>query len=210
MSYDSHYQEVRKVIRGKERVLLIPSNWLKSRQQALLPELRTLGVSPYCHAYVYGRNTQSCVAPHQNKPTIIALDLKEFFGSITPRQVFSALRGHRFSERKASEITALCTYHDTLPFGAPTSPIISNLVFWPCDMHIGISLHNLGFVYTRYADDLIISTDQQDIGYDAPIRMIENILLRYGFKLNETKTRVNPSRALGEPLSYPVALSVPA
>lgn len=54
----------------------------------------------------------------------------------------------------------LCVLDDRLPQGAPTSPALSNAVYAPVDAAIANVIHNQhreDIVYTRYADDIIIT-----------------------------------------------------
>ncbi len=58
-------------------------------------------------------------------------------------------------------ILDLITVDGTLPIGFPTSPPISNACLTPFDDDLSRHCHNDNLVYTRYADDLIISGDDR-------------------------------------------------
>lgn len=202
MSYDNHYRIETRTIRGKERTLIIPDNWLKQKQREELEELMTLPVNKYNHGYVHGRSTLTALAPHYGCAAMIKLDLKEFFGSITPKQIFSALRGCRFSEKEASRLIELALYRNKLPFGGVLSPLLSNIVFFPVDIELSRLAHYHNLSYTRYADDLMFSSLTQDIGYDDIVKQVNQTIYRFGFSLNQSKTRYNPKRVLGLPVVY--------
>ncbi len=57
--------------------------------------------------------------------------------------------------------------NDSLPIGYPSSPVISNVVMFGLDKKIENILDNRGkygrAIYTRYADDLVISTDKKNV-----------------------------------------------
>jgi hypothetical protein len=56
-------------------------------------------------------------------------DMKNFFPYISHHQVFEVFRRNDFSPDVSHILTKLTTYKEGLPQGAPTSPIIANLVF---------------------------------------------------------------------------------
>lgn len=85
-----------------------------------------------------------------------------------------------------------------LPQGAPTSPMLSNIVMYKVDEEITKTAHNMGIVYTRYADDLIFSTKSTNYDRESAaslIRDIYKILGRYGFSPNLAKTKVVSPRS---------------
>ncbi len=78
-----------------------------------------------------------------------------------------------------------------LPQGAPTSPMLSNLVLAPIDAHIQATAEKYAAVYTRYADDLVLSFS---IGpkerAEEVLSSVRRILGVHGFVLNRKKTRI--------------------
>jgi RNA-directed DNA polymerase len=78
-----------------------------------------------------------------------------------------------------------------LPQGAPTSPMLSNLVMAPIDAHIQAMAEKYAAVYTRYADDLIFSFSSGPKGQaEVVLSSVRRILGNYGFVLNRKKTRI--------------------
>ena len=61
----------------------------------------------------------------------------------------------------ATLIAQLTCYNGKLPQGAPTSPIISNLICQILDYKIIILCKKYRLTYTRYADDLTFSTNNK-------------------------------------------------
>ena len=75
--------------------------------------------------------------------------------------------------------------------GSPTSPALSNFVFWQTDQRISALCKKMDVNYSRYADDMIFSGSIRDIPSTAGfIRVVENILAENGFHLNQSKTRI--------------------
>src|SRR5205823_9973041 len=58
----------------------------------------------------------------------------------------------------AITLAQLCTYNGRLPQGAPTSPILSNMICFKMDREILALARAHRCTYTRYADDITIST----------------------------------------------------
>lgn len=85
-----------------------------------------------------------------------------------------------------------------LPQGAPTSPLLSNLVMTQFDMKMGEIAQQEGLVYTRYADDLYLSTINKNFNRKKALSIIKQIydLLRaFKFKPNYAKTKISSPRA---------------
>lgn len=78
-----------------------------------------------------------------------------------------------------------------LPQGAPTSPMLSNLVARHIDEAVqAIAEHNDG-VYTRYADDLVLSfTTGPKSRLVGILSEVRTIIGKSGFTMNRKKTRV--------------------
>jgi RNA-directed DNA polymerase len=79
-----------------------------------------------------------------------------------------------------------------LPQGAPTSPMLSNLVTKELDASLYDYAQENGFVYTRYADDIAFSASvlppQKSIGRLK--REIVSLIRKRGFRENSEKIRV--------------------
>jgi len=134
---------------------------------------------------------------HKWKSFIIKLDIQDFFPSISRDRVFGLFyRSFDFSYEVSDLLAWICTYKNQLPQGAPTSPMIANLIARRLDYRlIGLlkKLNELNpannFSYSRYADDLTISFSKI-VNTDNLINIVNNILQQEGFILNTRKIRV--------------------
>ena len=83
--------------------------------------------------------------------------------------------------------------NDNLPIGFPTSPVVSNFSFYKYDLLIKSYSDKNGYVYTRYADDILISSDDY-LDKEIITKEITNIFERNGanYKLNKDKTKILP------------------
>ena len=159
-------------------------------------------------AYIEHRCTVDAVKRHQSNQSkwFAKLDLHDFFGSTTLDFVMSMFSMvFPFSEvvkipegksqlRKALELAFL---DGGLPQGTPISPLITNVMMIPIDFKLSKSFRDYGkqqFVYTRYADDFIISSK-----YDFDIHKVEKLVVdtlkSFGapFSINASKTRYGSS-----------------
>ena len=91
------------------------------------------------------------------------IDLKDFFPSISFYRIKSSLKNLGLDQDTALSIANLSTLHNVLPQGAPTSPILSNIICKKLDY----KFRNLAFknncVYTRYSDDITFSTNKYGV-----------------------------------------------
>jgi RNA-directed DNA polymerase len=85
-----------------------------------------------------------------------------------------------------------------LPQGAPTSPMLANLVMRGADDALAAVARSFDVTYTRYADDLTFSTASKNFDRDKAgdlIQHVYRILGRFGLEPNLAKTQVIPPRA---------------
>lgn len=89
------------------------------------------------------------------------MDISNFFPSVT-RQVVQDTwqRCFDFPPPVARLLARLTTHQEVLPQGAPTSPGLGNLVFWDCEGAVVENIRELGFVYTRFVDDVVVSSQE--------------------------------------------------
>ena len=95
---------------------------------------------------------------HKGKKYKFQTDLKSFFDKISNKQVHQMLILRGFGKDVSSLITQLTTYKGSLPQGTSTSQILANLVFLSTDEKINAYCIENNLHYTRYVDDLTISS----------------------------------------------------
>ena len=79
---------------------------------------------------------------------------------------------------------------ESLATGACTSPALANLVSRSLDRRIQGYTTKAGWVYSRYADDLVFSSKEEEASPHRLIRGISSLITDEGFVVNEDKTRV--------------------
>ncbi len=187
---------------GRLRVINAPDNRLKMLQRKLAPLLDQLyRVRNPVHGFVAGRSVKSNAEAHANRRYVINLDLKDFFPSITENRIHGLLRSLGVDSRVSEIVARLCCYQGHLPQGAPTSPVLSNMICYRLDTVLLKVAKAARAIYTRYADDITFSTFQPPSGlFDtaippsgrfAPEALATNLRVAVtsnGFAINPDKT----------------------
>lgn len=155
--------------RGGSRTLLVPERRLKFLQRRTLILLTNLySVRAPVHGFVKERGAITNANEHQKRTYLLNIDTKNFFDVISRRRVHGVLVSFGIDEDVADAICAICVTRNQLPQGAPTSPIISNMIAYRLDRELMsfAKLHRLR--YTRYADDISFSSYTQPVAlFDA-------------------------------------------
>jgi hypothetical protein len=143
---------------GGTRTISAPDPQLKTLQRLILRRvLGGLAAHPAACGFEAGQSIVTNALPHVGKSVIVKLDVKDFFGSTTAARVEAYLRLIGWDAESAALLVRLCTYNGSLPQGAPTSPRLSNLVNFRLDSRLAGAAESIGCAYTRYADDLTFS-----------------------------------------------------
>lgn len=171
---------------------------------------------------------------HIGAAWVLKLDIKHFFESISERQVYKVFWSLGYRKQVAFYLTRLCTrvlpassdkrlqrrikrwqpgcpreflngrIVGHLPQGAPTSPMLANLVCIGLDAELQKIASREGLTYTRYADDMVFSGDIVNRGAAITItREVSTVVGHYGFGINVQKTNIvkNGSRKIVTGLS---------
>lgn len=175
----------------KKRWIEAPDDLLKSIQEEILHNVwYKMAATKFAHGFIHGKSIVSCAKEHTGKKFVLKLDLKNFFPSITREMVYGAMYSELSPENAKILIPAieLCLMDGRLPQGAPTSPAISNIVCKPLDLVLYGIANKFGLTYTRYADDLIFSGNDDEIYKVIPI--IKATIVKFGLIVNEKKVKV--------------------
>jgi retron-type reverse transcriptase len=180
---------------GKSREILQPCRELKALQAWVLRNiLDKLTPTPFATAYVKGKSLFHNVSPHSANRYFLCLDLEDFFPSISDERVRNIFRLIGYSWRASYFLSAICTCNGGLPQGGVTSPALSNLAAAKLDRRIAGFTSRRNIVFTRYADDITLSSNNPRVLCKAQptvMRIIQN----ERFKVNAEKTKmVGPRR----------------
>ena len=146
---------------GKPRLISAPDRRLKILQRKLAPLLDQLyQVRNPVHGFVPARSVKTNAAAHGRRRFVITLDLQDFFPTITENRIRGLLRSLEVDRRVAEIIGRLCCVNNHLPQGAPTSPVLSNMICYRLDTVLLQVAKSARAIYTRYADDITFSSHQ--------------------------------------------------
>lgn len=189
---------------GGTRTICAPSGDLKNLQSKLalaLEEYQNLmraegkTVSNISHGFEKGKSIITNSKIHRNKRFVLNLDLQDFFSSFHFGRVagyFEKNKDFLLPHDVAVIIAQITCYNGCLPQGAPTSPIITNMICQILDMRVLRIAKKYKLDYTRYADDLTFSTNCSGFidTQDSFISELSDVISKAGFSINENKTRL--------------------
>lgn len=155
-------------------------------------------------AYVHGRSTIDSVKRHQQNKSrwFLKTDMRHFFPSTSPEFLmkmlcmtfpFCAFIEDDWGNRELLEkALSLCFLNGGLPQGTPTSPMLTNALMIPIDHAISKMCHEYQphLCYTRYADDILISSEYSFKWTDVQNKLIAIFnSFEAPFSLHPDKTR---------------------
>lgn len=190
---------------GGVRTITAPKDELKFIQRQLLCFLEKNYLFLDCqHGFIKGKSCVSNAACHVGKRFVLNGDIENFFDNIH----FGRIRGaflnkpFSFSNEVATTIAKIVSYNKKLPQGAPTSPLISNIICYSMDKRLNYLAKKNNCRYSRYADDITFSTDAESFPKEIAIFKdgktyfsnkvigIINGGFGNGFVFNDKKTRL--------------------
>ncbi|GAA5565829.1 hypothetical protein Asch03_03369 [Acinetobacter schindleri] len=145
---------------------------------------------------------------HTNKNLVLNIDIKDFFTSIKFNRLVGFLIQNKYfelNEEVAFTIARIATFRENddvigyLPQGSPCSPVISNLFTSMLDSRLVKLCKKNKCIYTRYADDITISTNLKSFPENILTIVNDRIILddrlkrqfeAFGFNINNKKTRI--------------------
>lgn len=143
----------------KYRDLLIPRYRLKTIQKRISQLLHNTQFPTYMFGSIRGRNHIMNARQHLTQTYFLTVDLFKFFPYINHHHVFNMFRQHEFSADVARILTKLTTYKKSLPQGAPSSPVIANLVFLPTAKELNSFTKANNIIFSCFLDDLSFSSN---------------------------------------------------
>ena len=194
-----------RVISSPKSKLRVAQSWL---QQNILSKIE---LHEAATAFRPGASILHNAMPHLHQAIVIRLDLKDFFPSIGFWRVKGLFHSFGYSEGVATILALLATEaprvavkldgaairyvavgQRQLPQGACTSPAITNILCRHMDKRLSGLAKASGYIYTRYADDCVFSTEQSQppIGLGKFLHRVRQVITDEGFEVKEEKTMV--------------------
>lgn len=145
---------------GGTRRISAPDETLRDLQRLVLRRvLDRLRAHPCATGFERGHSIVTNALPHVGRGIVLRTDIRDFFGSTSKKRVEKYFRKIGWNREAAGVLARLCTHNGGLPQGAPTSPRLANLVNYRLDAALYTAAARRGVVYTRYADDITLSSD---------------------------------------------------
>ncbi|GAB7140296.1 reverse transcriptase family protein [Deferribacterales bacterium RsTz2092] len=203
---------------GRKRQITAPDPQLLKVQKwinkfILMQESKNIPTS--VTAYKKGTSPLKNAQQHLAARFLIKSDIQDFFINISERQVYKVFRSFGYNPLLSFEMARLTTiagrkqvkspkkysiYSESiksrhLPQGAPTSPMLANIVCKSMDYELEKLAVEKNLTYTRYSDDIVFSSYQKNISRSEAkdiIKEIRSVLHMHGFKQNPKKTTYVP------------------
>ncbi|WP_132475877.1 reverse transcriptase family protein [Rhodococcus sp. SMB37] len=203
-----HYRIWHRTKRDGVRVIEAPKPRMRETQRRLLHRLvGKIPAHPAARGFVPGSSPAAFAWPHTDRCTVLRIDLRRCFETITLRRVRGVFDRAGYPPRIARLLAELCTtttpvdvLHGVtsahaallrdrhLPQGAPTSPHLANLVLRSLDRRLDGYARRNDLRYTRYGDDLALSGDTLDV--DRTLWMVVRVVSAEGFVVHPDKLRI--------------------
>jgi len=193
---------------GGFREISAPKPQLKRLQYWILENiLNKVTVSKETHGFVTKKSIVTNALPHLQKAVVINCDLENFFPTLSYPRIKGLFKSLGYSAEVATvlailtteaeqkevnldgEILYLYTGQRYLPQGAPSSPMITNLICRKLDKRMSGIAKTLEFTYTRYADDMTFSSNSYE-KINKMMFWIKGITKEEGFILHPKKTKI--------------------
>lgn len=188
---------------GKDRTISRPNKKIKEIQKQLASLLNDVFWSQTpVHGFCKGRSIVTNAKQHLEKTNIFNIDLENFFDTIHFGRIKYLFKSSPFNlpTVPATILANVCCFENKLPQGAPTSPILSNMICYNLDKELKHLAKSGRAIYTRYADDITfsfnckISNVQNKIVETSPALKcsagLVEIINRNGFSINQAKVRL--------------------
>ena len=168
---------------GQFRTIAQPAQEVKVLQYWVMKKiLSKFEIHAAAKAYCHGLSIVDNARPHTRGQFLLKMDFKDFFPSLKARDFGVFLKRSKLA-LDAAEIETLCrilfwmpkgTHDLCLSIGAPTSPMLSNILMMKFDRGISAFCAAHNAAYTRYADDLTFSADRS-----RTLQLVEKAVLNF-------------------------------
>ena len=191
---------------GGVRNISAPANAIKILQSKLNQVLQAVYQPRFSvYGFTRQRNIRGNALVHARQRYVFNIDLEDFFPSIN----FGRVRGlflskpYELPAEVATVLAQICCFNDQLPQGAPTSPVLSNMICSRMDGELQRLAKKHRCYYTRYVDDISFSTSlpkfpenlgiraASDSGANVTVGLeLDQVVTQNGFQIDDAKVRL--------------------
>ncbi len=187
---------------NKVRLISAPDQRLKILQRKLAETLNKIyRPRKPVHGFVADRSVKTNALSHLHRRFVVNVDLADFFPTIAENRVQGLFNSLGVDSRVADIVARICCNNGHLPQGAPSSPVISNMICFRLDKQLMAIAKDARCIYTRYADDITFSSHQPPVGLfeatlppsgrfapDLLVPKLRDAFQSNGFTINTDKT----------------------
>ncbi|WP_299626387.1 retron St85 family RNA-directed DNA polymerase [Pelagibius sp.] len=182
---------------GGIRVIEHPSRELKAIQRWIVKTiLRHLPIHDCATAYKEGASIKYNAERHRRTNFTTRFDFLGFFPSFRQERIELFLEQQSadfdlgLSDGDISFIGNILCRHGRLTIGAPSSPAVTNVMMYSFDRQFAALCSERKLVYTRYADDLFVSSREPNSlgGLEDEIRRVNRGIDHLALRINHRKT----------------------
>jgi len=170
------------------RLIEHPRSELKQVQSRLNRLLQRVDLPPFFHGCFRDTSIKSNAEPHLNEGWYLGLDIADYYGSIRPPKVYSALRELGAAPNVARLIVRITTVNHHVPQGAPTSPIIAAFAMLRMARRIDRLIQTFGGRLTIYGDNISVTAKRDMRRYS---NTVERIVNEEGFRIRPAKKLIS-------------------
>ena len=154
--------------------------------------------SEVVHSYIKQRSVLTAVTAHAGHSAFFLTDIKSFFPNITTADVERVLSRDKELipvsdfDSYIPFCARLMTWNESIPVGFPSSPQLSNGFLFEFDNALLAFTESRGLTYTRYSDDIIISSDEKEalLSLRDSIQELLHTHASHRLFINADKTRI--------------------
>lgn len=188
---------------GEYRIINSPNKELKNIQKKLAYVLALIyKVKPSAYGFIYKKNIIENAKQHTKRKTILNIDLENFFNQIHFGRIKGMLikKPYEIGSEAAIVIAQISCLKGRLPQGAPSSPVLTNMICSPLDTQLTRLAKKYELRYTRYADDITFSTYRNEFPKKIVFGELNDLNLgselldllnKNSFKVNDKKIFLN-------------------
>ena len=182
------------------RTIAQPAREVKVLQYWVMEHvLKSLFVHPAATGYRKGSNIADNAQRHIHGRFLLKLDFKDFFPSLKAKdfKVYAAQHVPTLTGDEVEALTRILFWKPRgtnglhLSIGAPSSPLLSNILLGEFDEMVAALCSDIGTSYTRYADDLSLSTNDP-----LALRWVEEGVISICRGLSTPTLVINPAKTV--------------
>lgn len=200
LSGDSRYKKIVKAKpNGEERIVYNPNKLVRKIQRRI--KNRIFKEIVEWPDFVFGSIPKkegklatdyvACAGKHNNSKSILKIDVKSFFDNVHENIVYQIYSEFfNYPEEVSKILTDICCRNGSLCQGALTSSYLATLALYDVESIMVEKLKRKKLIYTRYVDDITVSSKEKDYDFSYALNVIEQVLNSKELPINKTKTIV--------------------